>query len=232
MAIQDNIIKIRQRVYSACLKLNKNPEEIKIVAVSKGRSVGQIEEVIGCGILEIGENKVQEALLKYNRLQTLNSILPAVKWHMVGHLQTNKVKEAVKVFDLIHSVDSLRLAQEINKQAAKVNKVQNILLEVKTSSEATKFGLPPKEATSILKELSVFNNIKVLGLMTIAPIVDNPESARPYFRKLRQLQDEFSNFRISNLEFSILSMGMTDDFEIAIEEGANIVRIGRAIFGE
>ncbi|MFH1458630.1 MAG: YggS family pyridoxal phosphate-dependent enzyme [Candidatus Omnitrophota bacterium] len=149
---------------------------------------------------------------------------------MVGHLQTNKVKQAVKIFDLIHSVDSTRLAQEIDKQAAKIGKTQEILIEVKTSTEATKFGFLPDETADAVKEISRLKNIKLQGLMTIAPLVTNPEEARPCFRTLRELRDEISKLGIWNLEFGILSMGMSDDFEVAIEEGTTMVRIGRAVF--
>jgi pyridoxal phosphate enzyme (YggS family) len=149
---------------------------------------------------------------------------------MVGHLQTNKVKEAVRIFDLIHSVDSVRLAKEIDKESAKINKIQNLLIEVKTSPEATRFGLKPDEAVRVMKEIAEFKNISIKGLMTIAPIVDNPEKTRPYFILLRELRDKINELRTMNHELTILSMGMSDDFEVAIEESSNMVRIGRAIF--
>jgi pyridoxal phosphate enzyme (YggS family) len=149
---------------------------------------------------------------------------------MVGHLQTNKVKEAVRIFDLIQSVDSLRLAAEIDKQAAKINKIQDILIEIKTSPEATKFGLSPAETIETLRVMAQFRNINIKGLMTVAPIVDSPEETRPYFKKLRELQDSINAQRTTHNALRILSMGMTDDFEVAIEEGSNMVRLGRAIF--
>jgi hypothetical protein len=149
---------------------------------------------------------------------------------MVGHLQSNKAKEAVKIFDLIHSVDSLHLAQEINKQAANIGKIQDILIEIKTSPEATKFGLKPEEAVGVMQEITRLKNIKVKGLMTIAPLVDDPEGTRQYFRQLREIRDRISyELRTPSSEL-ILSMGMTDDFEVAIEEGADMIRLGRAIF--
>jgi pyridoxal phosphate enzyme (YggS family) len=151
---------------------------------------------------------------------------------MVGHLQTNKVKEAVKIFDLIHSVDSLYLAREIDKQAATVNKIPGILLQVKTSPEATKFGVKPEETIELIKEIAKLKNVKIRGLMTIGPAVDNPEKARPYFRVLRELKDKINDLRFTSCELRILSMGMSDDFEIAIEEGATMIRLGRVIFGE
>ena len=218
--IRENISKIRERL----------PPGITIVAVSKARTLQQIEEVIQAGISDIGENKVQEALIKYKELSAIDYKRSTIRWHMVGHLQTNKVKDAVGIFDLIHSVDSVHLAQEIDRQAVKINKIQNILIEVKTSGEATKFGLRPEEVIAVIKEMAPFKNIDIKGLMTIAPIVDSPEKTRPYFRTLRELKDEINHSSLTKSPLSVLSMGMSDDFEIAIEEGSNMIRIGRAIF--
>lgn len=220
--LKDNISKVKERIVAACSKVNRDPSEIKIIAVSKGRVVEDIKEAISSGLTDIGENRIQEALEKYNELQAENRGL-AIKWHMIGHLQTNKVKDAVKIFDLIHSVDSLALAQEIDKRAAQINKIQNILIEVKTSPEATKFGLDPDKALGIIQDISKLQNINIKGLMTIAPLVNRLEDARPYFKMLRQMRDSI------NMSYK-LSMGMTDDFEVAIEEGAEIIRIGRGIF--
>lgn len=220
--VKDNIAKIKARIIAACSKVNRDPSDIKIVAVSKGRAIGDIKEAISFGLADIGENRIQEALEKYNELQKESSGL-AIRWHMIGHLQTNKVKDAVEVFDLIHSVDSLTLAQEIDKRAARINKIQNILIEIKTSPEAAKFGIDPDKALEIIKNILELKNVDIKGLMTIAPAVNHPEEARPYFKKLRQIRDSI------NPSYS-LSMGMTDDFEIAIEEGAEIIRIGRGIF--
>ncbi len=231
--IKDNIARIKERISRVCSRVNRDPDSITIVAVSKARTAEQIEEVIKAGITDIGENKVQEALSKYKQLSAVPAAggsafggscqLSAARWHMVGHLQTNKVKDAVKIFNLIHSVDSLHLAFEIDKQAAKINNIQNILIEVNTSGEAAKFGIKPEELPGLVKSVSGLKNIRVLGLMTIAPIVDNPQISRPYFRMLRELRD-------TSYELRVLSMGMSDDFEIAIEEGSNVVRLGRAIF--
>lgn len=227
--IEQNIVRIKQRISIACSKIGRKPEEIKLIAVTKNRSLEEIEEVIRAGITDLGENKVQEAFLKFDAQRAAQGA-QRLKWHMVGHLQTNKAKDAVRIFDLIHSVDSLHLAQEIDKQAAKINKIQDILLEIKTSPEATKFGILPEEAIAIFKEAAQLNNIKVRGLMTIAPLVDCPEKARPYFKVLRELLSELNAGRQTQDAQRILSMGMTDDFEVAIEEGATMVRIGRAIF--
>jgi len=229
--IKENLLKIKERISLVCSKTNRDPNSITIVAVSKGRTVERIKEAIAAGITDIGENKVQEALVKFNELRTQElASSRTIKWHMVGHLQTNKVKTAVKIFDLIHSVDSLDLAAEIDKQAARINKIQDILIEVKTSPETTKFGLKPEEKVEVIQEIVKFKNINTKGLMTIAPIVDNPKETRSYFRKLRELRDEINALSTVNSQLSALSMGMTDDFEIAIEEGSNMVRLGRALF--
>lgn len=190
-----------------------------------------MKEVVEAGITDIGENRVQEAVIKYKGLITSkleNS--RAIKWHMVGHLQTNKVKGAVKIFDLIQSVDSVRLAEEIDKQADKINKIQDIFVEIKTSPEEGKFGLKPDEAIKVIKDIVRLKNINIKGFMTIATAGDDPEKARPYFRMLREFEDKINELRVTSYKLGVLSMGMTDDFEIAIEEGSNMVRLGRAIF--
>ncbi len=214
--IKENVERVRQRIAQACAKIKADPDKITIVCVTKGRPVEQILEAINSGLKDIGENRVQEALQKYKEI-------PGVEWHMIGHLQSNKVRDAVKIFSLIHSVDSVNLAKEIDKQAAKVNKIQDILLEVKTSPEPSKLGINPEILDDVVAEIKGFKNIKIKGLMTIAPLVDNVDEARPYFAKFRELRDKLN-------PSWLLSMGMSDDFQIAIEEGANIVRIGRVIF--
>ena len=163
-------------------------------------------------------------------LSTIDYRPSTIRWHMVGHLQTNKVKDAVKIFDLIHSVDSAHLAAEIDKQALKINKIQDILIEIKTSPEVTKSGIKPDEAIEVIKEIDKFKNINIKGLMTIAPLADDPQKARPYFRMLRELMDKINALHVTPNRLHVLSMGMTDDFEIAIEEGSTMVRLGRAIF--
>jgi len=228
--ITENIVRIRQRVASACSRAGRAPASVTLVAVTKNRGVEEIKAAITNGVTDIGENRVQEALLKYQHLSPDTYHLTPISWHLVGHLQTNKAKEAVGIFDLIHSVDSRRLAEEIDKQALKINKVQDCLIEVNVSGEASKFGVKPVAAAGLIKEISGLKNISVKGLMTIAPMADDPEKARPYFRQLRELRDNINTLGIWDLKFGILSMGMTDDFEVAVEEGATIVRIGRAIF--
>ena len=227
--IKENVSSIRKRIALVCSKFNRDFNSITVVAVSKGSASEQIKEAFESGITDIGENRVQEAATKYSTvLGTPYSVQP--RWHMVGHLQTNKVKEAVRIFDLIHSVDSIRLAKEIDKESAKINKIQNLLIEIKTSPEATKFGLKPDEAVRVMKEIAELKNISIKGLMTIAPIVDNPEKTRPYFMGLKELLFKINRLGTLNYELKTLSMGMTDDFEVAIEEGSNMLRLGRAIF--
>jgi PLP dependent protein len=221
--VNDNICIIRERLRVACAKVHRDPAKIILVGVTKNRAAEQVKEIIDCGVMDIGENRVQEAMGKYPEVAN-----PKVRWHLIGHLQSNKVKDAVKIFDLIHSVESLRLAEEIDKFAAKINKTQDILLEVKTSLEATKSGILPEDLEEKFKAIAKLNNISIKGLMTIAPLADDPEEVRSYFRQLRELRD---NLGPAGSRF-ILSMGMTDDFEVAVEEGADMVRIGRAIFGE
>lgn len=228
--IKETVSGIRLRIIGACSKIDRDPSKIIIVAVSKTRTTQVIKEVTEAGITDIGENRVQEAFAKYNELRTMNYELGTIKWHMVGHLQTNKAKDAVKIFDLIQSVDSLHLAQEIDKQASKINKIQDILIEVNTSGETTKYGVKPEELTVLINSVSELNNVRVKGLMTVAPVVDEPEKARPYFRILRELKDKINGLSTMNHELITLSMGMTDDFEVAIEEGSNMVRLGRALF--
>ena len=226
--IKKNLEKINEKIKKAALKANRSPEDIKLVAVTKTATVEQIKEAISAGVKTIGENKVQEAKGKY---QVLSADIADIEWHLVGHLQTNKVKYAIEIFDLIHSVDSKKLAEEIDKRSLQFGIMTNILVEVNVSGEETKYGIKPEEVEPFLKEISEFSRIKVRGLMTIAPIAEDKEEVRPYFRKLRELSEKIENKNIKNVKMDYLSMGMTDDFEVAIEEGANMVRIGRGIFG-
>ncbi len=227
--IRDRVFKIREQIASVCSRILRNPSGINIVAVSKGRSLSQIEQAIDSGICYIGENRVQEALLKYSALQSKQLAL-SIKWQMVGHLQSNKVKDAVKMFSCIQSVDGLGLAVEIDRQAQRAGKVQDIMLEIKTSEEPAKFGLKPQELQEAILKMVSLKNLKILGLMTIAPLTHDPENTRPYFRRLRELRDELNQSSIIGYKVSELSMGMSDDFTVAIEEGSTMVRLGRAIF--
>ena len=227
--ISANLEDIRRRIELASKRAGRRPEEITLVAVTKGISLEEIKAAIKRGISDIGENRLQEVIPKYNGLQ-MTYDERRIKWHMIGHLQTNKVKEAVRIFDLIQSVDSLRLAQAISKEAGKINKQQDILLEVKTSPEASKFGLKAEDTLAVFQKIAQLPHLNIKGLMTIAPFTDNPETSRPYFRTLRELSDKIDWRLETSPRGPILSMGMSNDFEVAIEEGSTMLRLGRAIF--
>jgi len=220
--IRDNINRLKERIENAANRVNRNPDEITIVAVTKTVPPDIILQAIDCGIKIIGENRVQEAKEKFDIIGN------RVQWHMVGHLQTNKVKDALKIFTLIHSIDSIKLAEEIEKRAT--NTVE-CLIEVNTSGEPTKFGIKPEDLFRFYEDLKNFKKIKVIGLMTIGPgwAITDPEASRSSFKLLHDLRDELA--QAFDQEFPILSMGMTSDFEIAIEEGSNMIRVGTAIFG-
>ncbi len=225
-AIAANIKAIRQRMAAAAVRCQREPDSIKLLAVTKTVSAARVNEAIAAGIAAFGENYVQEAKEK------IAAIDKRVEWHMIGYLQTNKVKYVVNLFDYIHSVDRLELAREINRRAASTGRKMNILVEINVSGENTKSGIPMVHAMELIKAISSLENLSVKGLMTMPPYSDNPESSRPYFSELKSLQKKIINEGIPGIRMDELSMGMTDDFEIAVEEGATIVRIGRAIFGE
>ena len=222
--ITDNLKSVRQRIAKCCEKSGRKPSDVELVCVTKEASVNQIDEALNSGAHIIGENRVQDAVLKHR------SIGSRAVWHLIGHLQTNKVKDAVKIFSLIHSVDSTRLTAEIDREAKKIEKVQDILVQVNVSGEKTKFGIAPDAVIGFLKEASLYPNINIIGLMTIAPETGSPERSRPHFRALKELKDEINALNIARCTLRILSMGMSNDFEAAIEEGSGLVRIGRAIF--
>ncbi len=228
--IKDNIIKIKERIVIACNKAGRDPAEVGLVCVCKNRVAGELVQVIEVGITDLGENKVQEAVAHYNSLSAKRYPLNAIKWHMVGHLQTNKTREAVKLFDLIHSVDSPRLAEEINRQAEKINKIQDILIEVNISGEESKFGLKPGELGDLAKAVLELKNLRLLGLMVMVSAMAEPEKVGMYFRKSRELLEEVNAWRGTQGALHVLSMGMSNDFEAAIAEGATLVRIGRLVF--
>ena len=222
--IAENIKHLNERIAAKCLEFKRNPEEIRLIAVSKFFGIDAINETRRLGIADFGENKAQELRDKYEILGD------KVTWHFIGTLQRNKVKYAVKAASYIHSVDSQILADEVNKEAKKLNKVQNILLEVNTSSEESKSGLTEKEEViNLVKHCSSLQNIKLIGLMTMAPFTDDTKIIRKSFADLRNLKDEINQI---GFDLKELSMGMTNDFEIAIEEGATMLRIGSAIFGQ
>ena len=225
MSICENIQAIRIRIENALGRSGRIGEDVTLVTVTKTIDIVRIQEALEAGITHIGENKVQEAATKIEAFQEKREMT----WHMIGHLQTNKVKRAVELFHMIHSVDSLRLAQEIHKRAVQQEKVMDVLFEVNVAEEDTKYGLTAEKALPVIREAAQFEGIAIKGLMMMAPFVTDPEETRPYFRQLRELlvrlQDQGMN------QMSQLSMGMTNDFEVAVEEGATMVRIGSAIFG-
>jgi len=222
--IKDNLKSVKSRIKSAAVKAGRNPDEIILVCVTKSRDLSLIEEAFEAGITDIGENRVQEALTKYGQ------ITKPLKWHLVGHLQRNKAKDAARIFDIIHSVDSVLLADKINKECNILNKNIEVLVQLNVAEEDAKFGMGAEELRPFLKEVSIFEHIKIMGLMMIAPLVSDPESARPYFRKMKEIFESLKKENLPKIEMQYLSMGMSGDFEVAIEEGANMVRIGTAIF--
>uniref|UniRef100_A0A7V3E5R2 Pyridoxal phosphate homeostasis protein n=1 Tax=Ignavibacterium album TaxID=591197 RepID=A0A7V3E5R2_9BACT len=222
--IAENLAKLRDNIARKCLEVGRNPDEIKLIAVSKYFGVDAILEANSLGVKDFGENRAQELMLKYEKIGD------KVIWHFIGTLQKNKVKYAVKAAEYIHSVDSIELLEEINKRASSLNKVQKILLEVKTSYEESKSGLTNEEEIFRIAELTKnYTNINLVGLMTIAPLTDDENIIRKSFRDLRILKDKMNK---SGINITELSMGMTSDYEIAIEEGSTMLRIGSAIFGE
>jgi len=217
---------VRQRVRQAAVAAGRDPSEIRIVAVSKTVPADRLKSAVSEGVTVLGENYIQEAREKITAL----SHLP-VSWHFIGHLQSNKAKYAVRLFDLIHSVDSLKLAQEIDRQAQRIDKIQEILVQVNVALEDSKSGTTLAGAPALVRDISRLSHIRIKGLMTMPPFFDAPEKARPFFRALRMLSRELSGLDIPNVEMRELSMGMSGDFEAAISEGATLVRVGTAIFG-
>jgi len=205
--------------------LEELPEGVILEAAAKTRSPEEIEEAIRAGIKIIGENYVQEAMKAKEKVNLV------AKWHMIGHLQKNKVKKAVEIFDMIETVDSYELAKEIDKRCKKINKIMPILIEVNSAKEPQKAGVMPEEVINLIKRISPLNNIKIMGLMTMGPWLDDVEKLRPYFRLTKELFEEIKRLNIPNVEMRYLSMGMSDSYKIAIEEGANLIRIGTKIFG-
>lgn len=225
--IKSNLEGINARISKAAVACGRDPESVRLVAVSKTVPSERVREAIDAGVTILGENYVQEARDKIDALDSC-----PVSWHFIGHLQSNKAKIAVKLFDLIHSVDSLKLAAELDKQAKKLNKVQKILVQVNIAQEATKSGLPEQDTPQLIKEISRLENLAIKGLMTMPPYFNAPQRVRPFFKALRKLRDRIKKLQLPAVSLDELSMGMTGDFEVAIEEGATLVRIGTAIFGE
>ena len=206
--------------------LNELPEGVRLVAAAKTRTPEEILQAASAGIKIVGENYVQGAITAFNVVGT------KVKWHFIGHLQKNKVKKAVEIFDMIETVDSYDLAAEIDKRCAKISKIMSVLVEINSGKEKQKSGVLPEDAVDLIREISIFKNIRVFGLMTMGPRFGNPQDSRPYFVETRKIFEKIKNFNLPNVEMKYLSMGMTNSYKIAIEEGANIVRIGTLIFGK
>lgn len=225
VTIKENLEAVAHTIAAACGQSGRNPEDVTLIAVSKTKPVELLEEAYACGCRDFGENKVQELLDKYE-------VMPKdIRWHMIGHLQRNKVKYIVDKVYLIHSVDSLRLAEEISKEAYKKNVCVNILVEVNVANEETKFGTTCEEVVQLVQDIAKLPNICVKGLMTIAPFVENAEKNRPIFSKLKKLAVDIMSENIDNITMEFLSMGMTGDYAVAVSEGATYVRVGTGIFG-
>jgi len=224
--LSENLQKVEENIRKACEKSGRRREDITLIAVSKTKPVSMLQEIYDENIRDFGENKVQELADKYE-------VLPRdIRWHMIGHLQRNKVKYIVDKVELIHSVDSLRLAETIEQEAAKKGVDVNILVEVNVAKEESKFGIMPEDTLETVQAIAALKHVHIQGLMTIAPYVDDPEENRPYFEKLHKLSVDIADKKVNNVNMSILSMGMTNDYQVAIEAGATIVRVGTGIFGE
>lgn len=223
--VAENVAAVRERMAAAAARSGRRPEEIQLIAVTKTVSPEIVQEALAAGVTDLGENRVQEAAAKVAALP------PGVTWHLIGHLQTNKVKQALPLFHLIHSLDSLRLAEALEKRAAAEGRVVDCLVEVNVAGEAQKYGVRPLDLPDYLKAVSALEHIRVKGLMTVAPYTADPEEVRPVFRELARLARTAAGLRLPRVSLTELSMGMSGDFEVAIEEGATMVRIGTAIFG-
>ena len=225
MSIKSNIDFVNEKKAKAAVASGRKPEDVLLVAVTKLHSPAEINEAIDAGITDIGENKVQEIMNKYEDVKP-------VRWHLIGHLQTNKVKYIIDKVCMIHSVDSLHLAKEINKRAAQHDLTMDILIQVNSAMDERKFGITTDETDELIREIAeTCPNVRIRGLMCIAPFEEDPEDAREYFAAVKQIYDRYADAEIENVDFRYLSMGMTNDFEVAVEEGSNLIRVGTAIFG-
>jgi len=223
--LEENLALVEKEIQEACRRAGRKREDVTLIAVSKTKPVSELQKAYDLGVRIFGENKVQELADKYEELPK------DIHWHMIGHLQRNKVKYIIDKVDLIHSVDSVRLAETIEKEAAKKNITVNILIEVNVAGEESKFGVTQKELPGLIEEIAGFPHIRVQGLMTIAPFVENSEENRQIFRDLRKLSVDIADKNVDNITMRILSMGMTNDYSVAVEEGATMVRVGTGIFG-
>lgn len=226
MSIARNLTEVRKRIEAAARRARRDPDQVRLVAVSKTVPLARLKEAMAAGQHLFGENYLQEAQPK------IAALGEAARWHFVGHLQTKKARGVVGLFDLIHSVDRLKLAQALEQAAARLGRVQDILIQVNLAGEASKSGSAPEEVADLLKEIAKLSYLRVMGLMTMPPWFDDPERVRPYFRALRELRNRLEELHLSESGLPELSMGMTGDFEVAVEEGATLVRVGTAVFGE
>ncbi len=224
--LRDHLKQVESRIREAAIRSGRTPEAIQLVAVTKTQSIETLEKAFDAGVRTVGENRVQELLAKWPNFEN------RFEWHIIGHLQTNKVKYIIDKVALIHSVDSLKLAQEISRQATKIGKIMPVLIQVNPAEEETKFGLSSSEVEVLVREAALLPGIKIQGLMTIAPFVDDEGLLRQVFSDMRRIFDHLKDVSVPGVEMKHLSMGMTHDFEIAIEEGATMVRIGSGLFGE
>lgn len=223
--IASNLEEVRERIQSACIRCGRDPKEVTLISVSKTKPLSDLKEAYEAGAREFGENKVQEIVSKAPEMPE------DARFHMIGHLQRNKVKQVLNYVTLIHSVDSVRLAKQIQEEAEKAGRHADVLLEVNVAKEESKFGLMPEEVEEAVQIIRTFSNVHIRGLMTIAPFVENSEENRPIFQKLYQLAVDIKSKNIDNVSMDVLSMGMTGDYEVAVEEGATMIRVGTGIFG-
>ena len=224
--IAEKLAVVQENINKACKNAGRSPKEVTLISVSKTKPVEMLQEAYDAGARVFGENKVQEIMDKYDQLPS------DIEWHMIGNLQRNKVKYIIDKVSMIHSVDSLRLAETIEHEAAKKNVCMPILIEVNVAEEESKFGLKTEEVLPLIEEIASYSHIKVMGLMTIAPFVADPEENRSVFHKLKKLSVDIAAKNINNITMSVLSMGMTNDYQVACEEGSTMVRVGTGIFGE
>ncbi len=226
MSITENLAQVWERIERAAQKSRRTADDITLVAVTKTIPVEKIREAIEAGVQHIGENRVQEAIAKYPQLESY-----PIHWHLVGHLQRNKVKRVLPMFDLIHSLDSIRLMEAIERHAASENQIVDVLVQVNTSGEISKYGVSPEDALELISRSTGCEHLRICGLMTIGPLKGGVQAARASFQLLRRIRDQVLAEDIEGVQMDYLSMGMTGDFEVAIEEGANMIRVGTAIFG-
>lgn len=224
--LKENLQTVRDNIREACLNCNKNPDDITLIAVTKTYEADVMNASLEYGVTDIGENKVQEITRKYD------DVKPGVRWHLIGHLQTNKVKYIIDKVHLIHSVDSLKLAEEISKRAGNAGLEIQILVQINVAGEESKFGTDRATALDLVEHIAKLPNIRIMGLMNIAPFDVEPETLRPNFREMKEIFDEIAKMTYDNIEMKYLSMGMSNDYKVAIEEGANMIRIGTSIYGK